>query len=81
MDVYELVGNLHAHTVYSDGAGTHKDIARAALEAGLDFVVVTDHNVYVEGVDGYQYQGDQRVLILAGEEIHDPAGSRSATTF
>jgi len=73
LDDYELVGNLHTHTVYSDGAGTHKDIAREALEAGLDFVVVTDHNVYVEGVDGYHYQGDRRVLILTGEEIHDPS--------
>jgi len=72
LDDYELVGNLHAHTVFSDGAGTHKDIALGALKAGLDFVVVTDHNVYVEGVDGYHYQGDRRVLLLAGEEIHDP---------
>lgn len=72
LDACELVGNLHAHTVYSDGAGTHKDIGLAALKAGLDFVVVTDHNVYVEGVDGYRYQGDRRVLLLAGEEIHDP---------
>jgi hypothetical protein len=71
-DACELVGNLHSHTVFSDGAGTHKDIGRGALKAGLDFVVVTDHNVYVDGVDGYQYKGDRRVLLLAGEEIHDP---------
>ena len=30
----ELVINLHMHTVYSDGFGTHADIAKAA---GMDF--------------------------------------------
>jgi hypothetical protein len=68
---YEYAGNLHAHTVYSDGHGTHEDIASAAMRAGLDFIVVTDHNVWVQGLDGYRYHGDRRVLLLTGEEIHD----------
>jgi len=68
---HEAVGNLHAHTRYSDGEGVHVDIARAAIRAGLDFVVVTDHNVWVQGMDGYRYQEGKRVLLLTGEEIHD----------
>lgn len=68
---YEYVGNPHAHTVYSDGHGTHDDIALAAIRAGLDFVVVTDHNVWVQGMDDYRYHRDRRVLLLTGEEIHD----------
>jgi hypothetical protein len=67
----EIVGNLHCHTCYSDGHGTHNDIARAAIGAGLDFVVVTDHNVWVDGMDGYRFLGRERVLLLTGEEIHD----------
>ncbi|HLV43987.1 MAG TPA: CehA/McbA family metallohydrolase [Aggregatilineales bacterium] len=70
--LYEYAGNLHMHTTYSDGAGTHAEIARAAVRAGLDFVVVTDHNVWVDGLEGYY--GDapgQRVLLLVGEEVHD----------
>ncbi len=67
----EYVGNLHSHTVYSDGAGTHEAVARAAIDAGLDFVAVTDHNVWVGGMDGYWHLGDQRVLMLTAEEIHD----------
>ncbi|MBE2192585.1 MAG: PHP domain-containing protein [Anaerolinea sp.] len=68
----EYAGNLHIHTPYSDGEGSHAQIADAALLAGLDFVVVTDHNVLVQGVSGY-YGDDQRghVLLLTGEEIHD----------
>jgi hypothetical protein len=67
----EIVGNLHCHTHYSDGYGTHNDIARAAIEAGLDFVVITDHNVWVDGMDGYRFLGRKHVLLLTGEEIHD----------
>lgn len=71
--MHEYVGNLHTHTTYSDGYGLHNDLARAAIRAGIDFVVTTDHNVLVQGLDGYRYSGQQRVLLLAGEEIHDPA--------
>ena len=70
--IYEYAGNLHTHTPYSDGYGHHNEIALAAINAGLDFVVITDHNIWVDGLDGYRYLGDQRVLLLTGEEIHDP---------
>lgn len=61
------------HTPYSDGHATHAEIARAALDAGLDVVIVTDHNVYVNGMEDYYKEGDRQVLLLVGEEIHDQA--------
>ena len=67
----EIVINLHMHTRYSDGSGTHKDIAQAAIQNGLDAVIVTDHNVLVEGVEGYYRIGSSRVLLLVGQEVHD----------
>lgn len=67
----ELTGNIHLHTIYSDGTGTHEEVAAAAVAAGLDFLVVTDHNVLVEGVDGYYATEQGRVLLLTGEEVHD----------
>src|SRR5512142_1691641 len=67
----EIVINLHMHTRYSDGTGSHEDIAAAALRAGLDAVIVTDHNVLVQGAEGYVRQDRRRVLVLVGEEIHD----------
>ena len=69
----EITLNLHMHTRYSDGAGTHADIAHAALKAGLDAVIVTDHNVWVNGPAGYTQDGNQRLLLMIGEEIHDQA--------
>jgi hypothetical protein len=70
--MHEVVANLHTHSTFSDGWWDHAAIARAGLRAGLDVVAVTDHNVWVEGFDGYHYEGDRRLLVLTGEEIHDP---------
>src|SRR6185436_15836079 len=69
--MHEIVVNLHMHTRYSDGSGTHKDIAQAAIKTGLDAVIVTDHNVLVQGVEGYYRVGPNRVLLLVGQEVHD----------
>jgi len=63
----EYIGNLHMHTVYSDGTARHAQIAEAAEAAGLNFIITTDHNVWVEGVERYY----DRVLLLVGEEIHN----------
>lgn len=60
------------HTTYSDGHATHAQIAEAALKAGLDAVIVTDHNVFVGGLDGFHQKDGRRVLLLVGEEVHDP---------
>jgi hypothetical protein len=67
----EIIVNLHMHTHYSDGTGSHMEIAKAAIHAGLDAVIVTDHNVLVHGFEGYINNGPQRVLMIIGEEVHD----------
>ena len=67
----ELVINLHMHTTYSDGSGTYAELGRAALKTGVDVLLVTDHNVLVQGVDAYFHDGKKRVLVLACEEVHD----------
>lgn len=69
--MHELTINLHLHTTYSDGSGTHLDLARAALISGLDAILVSDHNVWVQGLEGYHRNGKRRTLLLVGEEIHD----------
>jgi hypothetical protein len=67
----EVVVNLHMHTRYSDGSGSHKGIAAAALKARVDAVIVTDHNVLVQGFEGYYKEKNKKILMLVGEEIHD----------
>ncbi len=66
-----LRGDLHTHTLASDGVHTVEELAFKALRNGLDFVAVTDHNQFVEraalprvegvtlipGVEWTHYQG------------------------
>jgi hypothetical protein len=67
----EIVASLHNHTRYSDGSGNHADLMQAALDAGIDVLITTDHNVLVRGADQYSVRGGQHLLMLTAEEIHD----------
>lgn len=69
----ELVGSIHVHTIKSDGTGDLARVARAARGAGLDFVVVTDHDTKGYGLerDAYYVEG---VLFLFGAEVTLPEG-------
>ena len=71
--MHEVVVNLHMHTRYSDGSGLHRDIAKAAFTAGVDVVIVTDHNILVQGFEGYYKEKNKKILMLIGEEVHDQA--------
>jgi hypothetical protein len=79
--MFEYAGNAHMHTPYSDGIKYHAGIAQEAIKAGLDFIIVTDHNVWVDGVEGYYGGEDGRVLLLVGEEIHDMRRTPQANHF
>jgi hypothetical protein len=74
---FEIVGNFHLHTHHSDGVGSHRQVAQAAAQAGLDVIVYTDHNVWVADKEGWYAHPEtgQEVLLLMGEEVHD--GTRS----
>lgn len=81
MSSIELTGNMHMHTPYSDGESYHAEIAQDAIKAGLDFIIVTDHNIWVDEVEGY-YEGENgRVLLLTGEEVHNVRRQPEASHF
>jgi hypothetical protein len=71
--MHEYIINMHIHTRYSDGTGTHDQIAREAIDAGLDCIIITDHNVHVKGLESYVRQGGRKLIMLTGEEVHDQA--------
>lgn len=77
----ELAGNMHVHTRYSDGEKWHRAVAEDAIAAGLDFIIVTDHNVLVRGVEGYVETDRGRVLMLIGEEVHSVRRRPQASHF
>jgi DNA polymerase (family 10) len=37
-------GDLHMHTIWSDGSGTVEDMVRAARQLGYEYVAITDHS-------------------------------------
>ncbi|MBI3323921.1 MAG: CehA/McbA family metallohydrolase [Candidatus Omnitrophica bacterium] len=69
----DLTGVIHIHTIYSDGGGTVEDVARAANQLRLDYVVVTDHNTLKplrEGKQGWYGM----TLVLIGSELSTRGG-------
>jgi len=69
-DYYEYNGILHIHSIYSDGAGTIEEISKAAKEANVDFIGITDHNT----LRGLEEKGEgfvNEVFVLIGCEIND----------
>lgn len=70
--MHELVCNLHIHSTYSDGTGSYSHIADQAIQSNLDVVIITDHNIKVNGVEKYYHKNGRKLLLLTGEEVHDP---------
>jgi hypothetical protein len=66
-------GDLHAHTIYSDGSATPAELAEAAYEAGLDFYGITDHNRAQSPVELVPSGGDWPLLV-PGVEVTTYAG-------
>lgn len=44
IDVGDIRGDLHNHTVWSDGSLTIEELARAAKARGYEYIAVTDHS-------------------------------------
>jgi hypothetical protein len=72
-------GDLHMHTVHSDGDWTVPGLASAAREGGLDFIFVTDHNTSSHHAEIARVAKDsRRPLVLRGEEITTYGGHTNA---
>ena len=62
--MFQYCGAIHIHSLFSDGTGDLKTIVKAAKKAGLDWVIITDHNT-MEAEEGI-FDG---VYVIRGEEI------------
>jgi hypothetical protein len=72
-------GDLHMHTVHSDGNWTIAELISSARNTGLDFIVITDHNTasHHEEIDRLS-KGSRQPLVLRGEEITTYGGHTNA---
>lgn len=66
---YEYIGNLHVHSNHSDGALSPTEIAGIALNAGLDFVCLNDHEHMTDGLHLEEEGFFGSLLLLSGLEI------------
>ncbi|TDL73600.1 phosphoesterase [Rhodococcus qingshengii] len=61
-----LKGDLHTHSVHSDGTFTLREKADICVEAGLDFLGLTDHNAASQNE---AYPRDVDTLFIPGMEL------------
>jgi hypothetical protein len=66
-------GDLHLHTVHSDGNTEPVQVLEMARASGLDFVAITDHNNTTHAV-AVPPDPDRKPLHIVGEEITTPGG-------
>ena len=77
-------GDLHTHSVYSDGTGTIPEIVEVARARKLDFVFVTDHGTIRQKCECRRHKGiwwgqepgagPHHVCMLAGKKKITPSG-------
>jgi PHP domain len=64
---------VHVHTTYSDGTATVPELMAAARDAGVDAVILTDHDTLGARRDGWEGVHDG-VLLLVGVEVSPKGG-------
>jgi DNA polymerase (family X) len=83
LETSQVLGDLHMHTVETDGRHTIEEMARAALERGYQYIAITDHSQAVRVANGmtserFRAQIEQirtidrdfeNIKILAGIEV------------
>ncbi len=71
---YPLRGDLHMHTIRSDGSQCPAVVCANYRKHGLDFMVVSDHNRYYPSLEAIEFYKNvpNGLTIVPGEEVHMP---------
>jgi len=73
-----LAGDLHTHTVHSDGAMTVPELARFSVTRGLDYIAVTDHNTISHHAELPATAAAHGIILVPGQEVTVQAGHANA---
>ena len=73
-----LAGDLHTHTVHSDGAMTVPELARYGAGQGLDFLAITDHNTISHHAELPAVAAEHAITLVPGQELTVDAGHANA---
>lgn len=69
-----MLTSYHVHSIFSDGSNTIREIARAAAEAGLDEIGISDHYVLLPGARPVEWSMPPDALPTYLDEIRAAAG-------
>ena len=71
---YPFIGDLHMHTLRSDGQQKPTVVCANYRKNGYDFFAITDHHRYYPSLEAIEYYKDAPIEfnIVPGEEIHLP---------
>jgi hypothetical protein len=73
-----LAGDLHTHTVHSDGSQTVAELAHLAASRGLDFLAVTDHNTVSHHAELPAAGRRYGITLIPGQEVTIDGGHAGA---
>src|ERR1700689_3356371 len=73
-----LGGDLHTHTLHSDGAMTVPELARFSVAQGLDYIAVTDHNTISHHAELPAVAAAHGIILVPGQEVTTAAGHANA---
>jgi hypothetical protein len=73
-----LAGDLHTHSVHSDGAMTVPELARFAVGRGLDYLAITDHNTVSHHAELPTVAAAHGITLVPGQELTVHAGHANA---
>lgn len=73
-----LAGDCHAHSLHSDGRLSVRQLAAHAVERGLDFLAVTDHNTVSHFPELAGAGAEYGITLLPGQEVTTARGHANA---
>ncbi len=68
----DIKGVVHAHSTYSDGANTLKDMALASQKLGYEYLLITDHSktaFYANGLSEGRIEEQQREIDKLNKQL------------
>ena len=69
-----MAGDLHSHTVHSDGTLTVPELACVAVSRGLDYLAVTDHNTVSHHPELPGVGARAGIVLVPGQEVTTDLG-------
>ncbi|HEY5015714.1 MAG TPA: CehA/McbA family metallohydrolase, partial [Streptosporangiaceae bacterium] len=73
-----LAGDLHTHTVHSDGVMTVPELARFAAGRGMEFLAITDHNTISHHAELPAAAAAHGIVLVPGQEVTIDTGHANA---